>query len=100
MTPEPLDWICIPVNVIETGVPSNDIDPVLGWVLRLSTLVEMLPVNKTPPNMNASGFPDNGMAAPPPALVKVIGMSTLGPTVAVDMNVMTKGWQELAARFV
>lgn len=91
ISPEPpLVVICIPVNVIETEVPSNEIGPVLAAVLRLSTFAEMIPVNRTPPNMNASGVPNNGMEE------KVIGMSTPCPTVAVDINVMTKGWQEFA----
>lgn len=92
ISPAPLVLICIPVNVIETEVPSNDIGPVFAAVLRLSTLPKMLPVNRTPPNMNASGVPDNGMEE------KVIGMSTLCATVAVDINVMTKGWQEFPTR--
>lgn len=77
-------------------MPSNDIDPVLVAVLRLSTFAAMVPVNSTPPNMNASGTPDNGMEASPAELVKVIGIRVSAATVAVDMNVMTKGWQEFA----
>jgi len=58
----------------------------------------MLPkVNKTPPIMNASETPVKGMVdkATPFELVKEITIDPLGPTVAVDMKVMTKGWQRV-----
>jgi hypothetical protein len=90
--------ICIPDNVNVTEVPSNDIEvPKSEWVLRLSTLPVMVPVIRTSPNMNASGTPDNGMEATPFKSVKVIGIRVSAPTVAVDMNVITKGWQEFAS---
>jgi len=87
--------IFIPVNVHVIGVVPGTNDPVLGSEISVRTLAVMDPVHKTPPAMNASGIPDNGMFAP--ALENV--MRTLPPagTVAMELKVMTKGWQALGS---
>jgi hypothetical protein len=88
--------ICIPVNVSETDVPSNIKDPVVEADVRVRTLVLMLPtLNKTLPIMNASETPDKGMVAVPAESAKYILIVPPGATMAVDMKVMTKDWQEV-----
>ncbi len=58
------------------------------------TLVAIAPVHKAPPNMNASGTPDKGMLAA--ALENVMRIVPPGLTVAIELKVMTKGWQAVA----
>ncbi len=84
--------ICMPDNVSETEEPSNSNSPVFDAAVSVSTLVAMLPVNKTPWYMNAFGVPDNGIWVPVPALsVNVIRIVPPAITLARDVNVMTKG---------
>lgn len=52
-------------------------------------------LNKTLPIMNASETPDKGMVAVPAESAKYILIDPPAATVAVDMKVMTTGWQEV-----
>jgi len=75
-----------------TEVPSNSNSPVVDAAVRVSTLVAMAPINRTPWYMNAFGVPDNGISVPVPALsVNVITIVPDAATLARDMKVMTKG---------
>lgn len=85
--------ICMPDNVSETEEPSNSNSPVFVAAVSVSTLVAMLPVNKTPWYRNAFGVPDNGiwLLSVPALSVNVITIVPPAATLARDVNVMTKG---------